>query len=594
MLSNKSAKQARCHPIPGALVTRTAAHRGFTLVEVLVVLAILVLLFALLFMPMMVGLDMATEARIRSNMQDAVRLAMEQICRDLSDGVYVYEIPTIQIGTDESITDYSRVIFVKAQRDANGQLVTPIRPMTDSDGDMIAIRYLVRAINPEVTWHHDNPFALYRQEGYYVWDDAAGEYVFGHKDDAGVFEAGAPESENILTPKTGADIPPTSTVCKTCGVTAVGYVDSCPGDCSETEQDLVFLHSGVKFAPERIEGDTLSASEYNTLYTAKRGSWRGYPNDGSTFLDDIDWTTFTSQVHPRIRLYRYGVGGSYSVVALDTYGTATSDVNLRWNAHDGTVRIGNYERVHITVDSDDASSPPARGDGEFCKITITDPNEDTDGDGNIFGDADDLVGNYDATGSLSGDRTSVVPIYGAAPGAWQDPVMPIAFAIYPKDADGTGALSVAAKVVPSSVHVRVAATLADGTVRRAEYTLTDVIDQDQIGQFQFAQYQASDDRECEVRFNRWEPPSPEMFGSLAGYEIEILYYYRRNFDATSNRDDMVVVDYSTAELMNVTLTLNKFTDPEPYKLGEDNLVVPSDVRINKVIMHNQVEVRNIR
>ncbi len=590
MLSNKSAKRSRCHPTPGALMTRTAARRGFTLVEVLVVLAILVLLFGLLFMPMMVGLDMATEARIRSNMQDSVRLAMEQICRELSDGVYVYEIPTIllagedgSLGTadDEAVTDYSQVIFVKTQRDANGQLLTPIRPMTDSDGDMVAIRYLVKLIDPEVTWYSDNPFALYRQEGVYLWDDTQQEYVFGSRDATGVFEPGVPETENILTPKTGADMPPTSTVCKACGTTAVGYLTYCPGDCSDTEHDLVYLHSGTKFAPERIEGDTLSASEYNTLYTARHGSWRGYPNDGSTFLDDIDWTTFTSQVHPRIRLYRYGTGGSYSEVALDTYGTATSDVNLRWNAHDGTVRIGDYEIVLISVAAADLASPPTRGGSDFYEITITDQN-------------DANVDNYDAAGSLSGSRaTSVVPIYGASPSAWQDPLMPIAFTIYPDDADGA-ASPVDAKVVPDSVHVRIAATLTDGTVRRAEYTLTDVFDQDQIGQFQFAQYQASDDRECEVRFNRWDPPSPEMFGSLSSYEIEILYYYRRNFDAISNRDDMVVVDYSTAELMNVTLTLNKFTDPEPYKSGEDNLVVPADVKINKVTMHDQVEVRNIR
>ncbi len=566
-------------------MTKIAARRGFTLVEVLVVLAILVLLFALLFMPMMVGLDMATEARIRSSMQDSVRQAMEQICRELSDAVYVYEIPTIALATgDEVVTDYSQVIFVKAERDAEGRLLTPVRPEMqawDDEGvtryDMVAIRYVIKLINPEATWGPDNPFALYRQEGIYSWEDRD----FGSRNSTGAFQAGVPDTQNILTLKTGADIPPTSTVCRTCGATAVGYVTACPGDCDETDQDLVHLHSGIRFAPERIEGETLTASEYNTLYTAKHGSWRGFPNDGTTFLDDIDWTTFISEAHPRIRLYRYNAGG-YSEVALDSYGTATSDVNLRWNAHDGTVRIGDYERVYITVNSDDASSPPARGAGQFCRITITDDNN--------AGNVDE----YDATGSLSGARaTSVVPIYGAAPSAWQDPVMPIAFAIYPDDVDGASS-PVDAKVVPNSVHVRVAATLTDGTVRRTEYTLTDIFDQDQIGQFQFAQYQASDDRQCEVRFNRWEPPSPEMFGGLAGFEIELLYYYRRNFDDTSDRDDIVVVDYSTAELMNITLTLNKFMDPEPFKLGEANLVVPSDVNINKVIVHNQVRIRNIR
>jgi prepilin-type N-terminal cleavage/methylation domain-containing protein len=46
---------------------------GFTLVEVLVVLAILVILFGLLFAPMMAGMDMATQGRIQARLQDTAR-----------------------------------------------------------------------------------------------------------------------------------------------------------------------------------------------------------------------------------------------------------------------------------------------------------------------------------------------------------------------------------------------------------------------------------------------------------------------------------------------------------------------------------------
>ncbi len=604
-------------------MARAGGRRGFTLVEVLVVLAILVLLFALLFAPMIVGLDMVTDGRVRTNMQDALRGAMEQVRRDLSDAVHVYPMPTMRLagedGTlgnadDEPVTDFSQIVILKAARDENSQLITPIRPSVDSDGDMEAVRYVVKLVDPEETWSSDNPFALYRQQGYYRWDAATEQYEFGGKGGA------AFEAENILTPRTGADIPPTSTICRTCGTAAVGYVTSCPGDCSKDTQDLVYLHSGIRFVPERIEGETLTASEHNTLYTAKHGAWFGYVSDpdisseGAIALPDAGLDLLASQLQPRIiayRMYKYDEPGrSFSRTARDSYASDSrlydsdetpSFMRLRWNPHTGIVRVGEYESVKIAVHADDAETPPVRGAGSVCRLTITDDQ------GTTTDATDDKVDEYDASGDRSGGSrlTSIEPIWGnRPPSGWQDPIMPVGFIIHPQDADGSDAASAAvpAKVVPNGVHVRITMTLndADSTVRRAEYTLTDVIDQEQIGRYQFAQYQSPDDRQCEVRFNRWEPPSPDQStaGSLAGYEIEILYYYRRNFDSeadsNSNIDDIIVVDYSTAELINVTLTLNQFVDPEPLEEDGDILVVPSDMRVSKVVMHDQVQVRNVR
>ena len=594
MVSGRTGKPGRYHPQKMGCAPVTSTRRGFTLVEILVVLSILVLLFALLFAPMMVGLDMVTDGRVRTNMQDSLRMTMEQIRRDVSDGAYVYPTPTIRLagdnGTlgdadDEAVTDYSQIVFVKADRE-DGKLLTPVRPEMISwvDGtvtryDMAALRYLVKLVDTSLPWNDTNPFALYRQEGVYVWDEGG----FGRRDSTGTFELGVADRENVMTPKTGADIPPTSTVCTACGASTVGYMNECPADCGGTVDDLVYLHSGVKFAPERIEGDTLSASEHNTLYAAKRGNWMGFGNDGTLFLPDTALSNIESQMQPRIVLQRYdNATSSYSEVALDSYGTARSGAKVRWNAADGTVRLGDYETVRISVLAADLAAPPSRGGNEFFQITVTDQDTPANTDA------------YDATGDITGSRlTSIVPIYGALPSGWQDPLMPIAFAVYPDDADGT-ASSVAAKVVPDSVYVRITAVQTDGTVRRAEYSLTETTDQEQIGEFQFAQYQAPNDRQCEVRFNRWSPPSPEVFGSLSEYYIDIIYYYRRNFDAATNRDDIVVVDYSTAELLNVSLKLNQFAEPEPYKSGEIALVVPSDVKINEVTMQSQIEVRNIR
>ncbi|MBP8950929.1 MAG: prepilin-type N-terminal cleavage/methylation domain-containing protein, partial [Armatimonadetes bacterium] len=54
---------------------------GFTLIEVMVALAIMVILFALLFAPMIAGLEWVSSGRANVGMQDACRYAMEQIRR---------------------------------------------------------------------------------------------------------------------------------------------------------------------------------------------------------------------------------------------------------------------------------------------------------------------------------------------------------------------------------------------------------------------------------------------------------------------------------------------------------------------------------
>lgn len=64
---------------------------GFTLIELLVVIAITVLLFALLFTPMIASFNLTRDARIKIEVQDAARMNLERISRELSDAMFVYD-----------------------------------------------------------------------------------------------------------------------------------------------------------------------------------------------------------------------------------------------------------------------------------------------------------------------------------------------------------------------------------------------------------------------------------------------------------------------------------------------------------------------
>ncbi|MCC2670187.1 MAG: hypothetical protein K0Q72_2658, partial [Armatimonadetes bacterium] len=66
-------------------------RRGFTLTEMLVVIAITAVLMALLFVPLSRALDMTARANATVKSQDAVRNAMRRIVKDLSIATQVYE-----------------------------------------------------------------------------------------------------------------------------------------------------------------------------------------------------------------------------------------------------------------------------------------------------------------------------------------------------------------------------------------------------------------------------------------------------------------------------------------------------------------------
>src|SRR5438132_6956127 len=70
---------------------RSNAERGFTLVELLVVMAITTILLGLIFGPMVQSFNLTNRARVQVLAQDTARAAMETIQRDISNGVFVFD-----------------------------------------------------------------------------------------------------------------------------------------------------------------------------------------------------------------------------------------------------------------------------------------------------------------------------------------------------------------------------------------------------------------------------------------------------------------------------------------------------------------------
>ena len=360
-------------------------NQGFTLTEVLVVLAIMVILFGMLFVPITTSIEMTRSAQNRSQMNQTMRLAMEQLRRELSDAVAFYLPDIIPRGDGTYIVNYSNITFVPPEREASGQVSLPVRPRTDHDGNTIAVRYAVHT--PAATRGGDtvtitvdstdidylveqpttvdNPFVLYRQEGYMVQHPVTGANLFGNEPpgEPGLI-VGLPLSENALTPVREADVPVTETVMID---PADGYVQIAPGYVRpgvanfpahedpgswSAQTRLVYVHGGIQFSPLRVEGETMQAGANNTIYTAGHGNWLGRYNYGDESVADIVWGSgdfiYSSELRPRIIVRRDTYGILLDTDELDpgvaadsptvVSGTVIDNMfDLRWNSTAGTV-----------------------------------------------------------------------------------------------------------------------------------------------------------------------------------------------------------------------------------------------------------------
>ncbi len=73
------------------LSSKARSRRAFTLIEILIVIALSAVLFALLLIPLFSALNYTHQAQSLTAMQDAVRVTREEITRELSSALYVFD-----------------------------------------------------------------------------------------------------------------------------------------------------------------------------------------------------------------------------------------------------------------------------------------------------------------------------------------------------------------------------------------------------------------------------------------------------------------------------------------------------------------------
>jgi prepilin-type N-terminal cleavage/methylation domain-containing protein len=656
----------------------SSARRGFTVLEVLVVLGIMVVLFALLFVPMTSSLTLVSSGRAQSEMQQSLRQAQAQVQQDLSEAMYVFPPEQIkQPGTGAYLVNYSTITFIPPARDAvTGAILKPLHPQLDANGNVIAVRYAVHTPNTVIQhWAqgtsatpfpaHDKyltlsqlpgpetTFALYRQQGQCLWDPDLGSYTFGSaltsagKDTtnatvaAGTFVIDQPVVENAMTAHIAVDIPVTRTVCRDNGQWAAGWVSVNPsdpttqpnGDATWTN-NVVYLFDSIQFRPDRVEQEQLQPTPDATVYWATKANWLGVVNDGSQTVGDLLWPLpypatagqliNSSETRPRIVVRRWNSTATppgFTNVILDTDtlspsvapptpsvdnllglapppGGSNYTLGLRWNSKAGCVLPAGYLPPSVIDFSAALGTDP--GAGYWPLVT----------DASVVPEPMNPSATPPAYPPLAASRAA------------GSPRVPTSYVLDPYQLESpqyqagspTPANVRDIKIMTDTLRVWIVATYPNGQVVRTEYSPSTDSDPSQLGPTQYYVEAIDNGLRARLLFNPYTPPSPDNFvptwtlgtgygagalvrdpatgqlysasvanvasaltepgmgqnwsstwtaaGSLtsvlSGFQVQIQYLARRNFDPISGIDDQIVASYSTGYDYDVKLGLAEF------------------------------------
>jgi len=166
---------------------RGSTPSGFTLVEILVALAVMMLLLVIVLVPVNLGLDMFHVGKARSEVSQANQLVLDQLSRELRHAVFVFpneEMPGItskapypsasgnqpyyDAATTLRVSNTARIDFLLPAQSANGSVLIPPRA-----GNYI-VTYYARRLNSADNYDpHTNPIVLWRAQYPYRNDNSA-------------------------------------------------------------------------------------------------------------------------------------------------------------------------------------------------------------------------------------------------------------------------------------------------------------------------------------------------------------------------------------------------------------------------------------
>jgi len=235
------------------------AQFGFTLVEILVTLAILVLLFGLLFRPLMTAMDILSTGRTRSQVADTVRTAFPQLVQELEEAVWVRSNYSYfdTLNNLLKVPQPSRLDLLLPARDATGQLLTPLMPqVAPSTGAPVYVTYYLHLLDPTVPYDEtNNPFRLYRAE----YPGTAPDPDVLWAGDSRLDPNNYPWAVKVYpNPTDGAALP-----------TVLPPIQR--GESAVTNRDVNVVN--LAFRPTGVENDTLKPNANYTSLEASHGLW---------------------------------------------------------------------------------------------------------------------------------------------------------------------------------------------------------------------------------------------------------------------------------------------------------------------------------
>jgi type II secretory pathway pseudopilin PulG len=181
---------------PGVVAARAGSTpSAFTLIEILVALAILMLMMAIILVPINMGLSVFHIGKARSEVQQANQLVLNQLASELKRAVFVfpneempgitnkapytangnkpYYDPTITPAADRPVSNTARLDFLLPALSGNGSILTP------PHANNYIVTYYARRLDPDPTRAYDvftNPIVLWRAQYPYRVDPTGTPY----------------------------------------------------------------------------------------------------------------------------------------------------------------------------------------------------------------------------------------------------------------------------------------------------------------------------------------------------------------------------------------------------------------------------------